>query len=540
MLFGCFAAVFLRLKQFHPTIYKLNAAVIGWNIAICALILCAFQYVVGSLVGFAILPEPILYGALWYASYVQWKKQLHPLANWYFGLWSIQIAANLVPVLTIPLKLATPLLPYTFEFVGAIHSIALTAAVSLHMRHAMQQDQLARIQAKTKGEFLARMSHEIRTPMNGILGMSELLRDGPLSPTQRQYNEIIYSSASSLLTIINDILDFSKIEAGKLQLENIPFDLRRLAADSLALLRPLIEQKDIELLCDISPDTPTWVQGDPTRIRQILINYLSNAVKFTESGEIGLRIEMCANDQIRFSVNDTGCGVPHDAESRLFNSFEQADNSISRKYGGTGLGLAICKQLAELMHGSVGMDNRASGGATFWVQLPLAPSPNNDLLDRACNHRDWVATLPSTLHTATTQCALTILVVEDNLTNQVVVRAMLERLGHRVTVVDNGREGINTALARHDEFDLVLMDCEMPVLSGKEATRQIRLEEHRRNVARLPIFALTAATLPEQIRACVAAGMDGHFAKPISMQELRNLLATLPAAKIAGKTLATA
>jgi hypothetical protein len=530
------------------------------------------------------------------------------------------------------------------------------------MRQSMQQDQLARVQAKTKGEFLARMSHEIRTPMNGILGMSELLRDGQLSPTQRQYNEIIYSSASSLLTIINDILDFSKIEAGKLQLENIPFDLRRLTADSLGLLRPRVEQKGIELLCDISSDTPAWVLGDPTRIRQILINYLSNAVKFTESGEICVLVDMRANNQIRFSVNDTGCGVPFDAAARLFNSFEQADNSVSRKYGGTGLGLAICKQLAELMHGSAGMHNRPQGGATFWVQLPLTPSPIGpeenhyelrgkrilliddnahygamiaagahrydaelltvtnleealqqlgdadasvdlvcidlklkdlsgldlteqlhqqfgaqlpivlltgvmdsvtqrtlddagisaafekpllvddfyDLLDGVFNRRDWATPLPaSTLHAANAQPALNILVVEDNLTNQVVVRAMLERLGHRVTLVDNGREGINTALAHHNKFDLVLMDCEMPVLGGKEATRQIRAEEQRCKLARLPIFALTAATLPEQIQAYTAAGMDGHFAKPISMLALRNLLAPLTTAKTAGETLAT-
>ncbi len=395
-----------------------------------------------------------------------------------------------------------------------LRTLLFIICLGYHYQQTVRGEERARSDAQAKSEFLARMSHEIRTPMNGILGMSELLRDAGLNAVQQRYNDIVYSSATALLTVIDDILDFSKIQAGRMGVENIPFDLHRVALDTLTLFRLRADEKNLQLRCDIDPDVPAWVSGDPTRVRQILINFLSNALKFTEVGEIRLRMRT-RGEMVRIAVEDSGVGIAPDLQAKLFESFMQADVSIARRHGGTGLGLSITAQLAELMGGRVGVNSHPGDGSVFWVELPLAPAAMAP------------APAPQQLPRATPAQpirALHVLVVEDNATNQIVVQSMLQKLGHTCQIAPSGEEAVTLYAAEHRAFDLLLMDCEMPGMSGYEATQLIRTHEREQHLAAKKIVALTAHTLEEHVELCLRSGMDAHLAKPLSMDRLREFL----------------
>jgi signal transduction histidine kinase/CheY-like chemotaxis protein len=536
--------------------------------------------------------------------------------------------------------------------------VARRQALELQLQASVRRAEEA---SRAKSDFLATMSHEIRTPMNGVIGMTDLALETELSDEQRGYLNIVKSSADGLLTIINDILDFSKMEAGKMAMECIAFDLHSLVSTVMKPLSVRAQERQLELICDIHPDVPRHVQGDPGRLRQILINLLNNAIKFTEAGEVELTVALQSRDaaavQLAFAVRDTGIGIPEDKQRLIFEAFTQEDSTTTRRYGGTGLGLTICSRLATLMGGRIWVVSQTGHGSTFHVLLPFglaaaervaAPLPdlrnrrallvddnavNRQVLGRMVQRWGMQLTEAASGASALTilnesavqtfdvllldfhmpgmdgfefvsrlkreprfasikiillssaaspgqgaQCrelgidaymtkpvvqhelelaiqtlfarplrsaqespvsqlvtrhelppkseTLKILVVEDHPVNQMLIMTLLEKWGHHRVLAQNGQEALD--LHAKDTFDLILMDMQMPVMGGLEATRAIRAREAGRpDAVRTPIYALTAAALPQEQEAGFQAGVDGYVIKPISRQQLQELLSQL-------------
>ena len=544
---------------------------------------------------------------------------------------------------------------YAIEF-GSLTEVTLLSlglanrfAEERRQRHAAERELweakntalLAEAESKAKSDFLAKMSHEIRTPMNGILGMSQLLRNRLTDSTSKYYNDVVYASGTSLLSLINDILDLSKIEAGKMDLESIPFHLDTLLLETLSIFRLNAEQKGVELLTDVDKNVPEVLIGDPTRIRQILVNLIGNALKFTEQGYVKLTINVKDTDksQVLFTISDTGIGIPQQAQEKLFEAFQQAAADTTRKYGGTGLGLNICKQLTELMQGEIWLDSEVGKGTTFsfYIELGLTePAPHKVdlgqdlqglefylLFDSHCYaemisqylHRLQIEPVPCTSLTdvsaalqankqqktavlltdhilestdrelfaqqkntqllqfvAANECSsnqhssnqfildkpLTasqfyeilqrhctkntkgsdspkqvlaamhnpkcILVAEDNKVNQMVVKGMLESMGHSVILVENGLQAVELFGEQQQPIDAVLMDCEMPEMDGFAATAAIREIENSQNWQATPIVGLTAHATEDIHDRCLNAGMNEQLSKPVLVDELSKLL----------------
>jgi signal transduction histidine kinase len=386
---------------------------------------------------------------------------------------------------------------------------------------------------RAKSDFLARMSHEIRTPMNGVLGMTELLRHSTkLDERQRRYVDTIGQSGGALLGIINDILDFSKIEAGKLELECRPFNLGDVVEEALDILAEQARAKGIKLLCDIPLTTETQVRGDATRLRQVLINLINNAVKFTEAGEVCVRARKIAGFGAEacfaIEVRDSGIGIAQENRAAIFELFTQEDSSTTRKYGGTGLGLTISRQLVELMGGEIGVNSAPGKGSTFRFTLRLMSALSDPSAELSTPHEyaDAQATaLQKPLRTAAdsrTADPRRVLYVEDNQVNQVVGQAMIEVLGVECVSVSDGHHALEIFTAH--SFDLVLMDCRMPLLDGYATTRLMRDFERLHQRPHTRIVALTADALGGAKERCLAAGMDDYLAKPFTIEQLRRIV----------------
>jgi signal transduction histidine kinase/ActR/RegA family two-component response regulator len=399
----------------------------------------------------------------------------------------------------------------------ARHSQELERQVQQRTAQLLQAKVAAEASSRAKSEFLATMSHEIRTPLNGVIGMIDLVDSaGGLSAKQKQMLELARASAWSLTRIIGDVLDFSKIEAGKLEICPDDLDLRQLLAQVMASFEQSASNNKLTLRLTVDPSIPNRLRGDPDRLRQILVNLIGNAIKFTPSGCIEVAVAPAApsadHSLIKFTVTDTGIGITSEQVNRLFQAFSQADSSTTRKYGGTGLGLAICKRLAELMGGAIGVTSTPGVGSTFWFTAQLQSGDGQDISVSA-PQISGAAKLPG----VSDRIAAKILVVEDNDINQMLLQEILTMAGCTCDIAINGVQAVEAS--GKCAYDLILMDCQMPEMDGFDATRQIRLSTNPREKT-VPIIALTANALSGDRERCMSAGMTDYLTKPINSVEL--------------------
>jgi CheY-like chemotaxis protein len=387
--------------------------------------------------------------------------------------------------------------------------VRLEAMVASRTRELLEAKANAEESSRRKSEFLATMSHEIRTPLSGVLGLTDLLLAGELAPEQRDNLVLVKESGEVLLKLLSDILDFSRIEAGRLPLEVAPFSLHKCVASAVATVQSAAWKKSLPLVFSVAPDMPDVFLGDSSRLRQILINLLGNAIKFTTAGSVRVDVESARTGgdsvEVHFQVTDTGIGIPPEKQALVFEAFRQADTSTTRRYGGSGLGLAICCRLVQMMGGRIWLESQVGQGSRFHFTCVLAPG--HESLSETPD--------PGAVTPGGRSCS--ILLVEDNFVNQKVMLQLLKRLGHTATLAVNGAEAV--AKAGQENFDLVLMDVHMPEMDGFEATRTIRRAEESTH-AHIPIVAMTACAMKGDRERCLESGMDDYIGKPPVVADL--------------------
>ncbi|WP_254442130.1 hybrid sensor histidine kinase/response regulator [Duganella vulcania] len=512
---------FLRLEEHSPLLYKLSRI----NIVLPLLTLPSCFFYLSYAHTIATIVISIWMTMALTSGIVVWRRGYYPARFFVLGFVALMVPGllilpanvGLIPAMVPNAQLFT-LLGGTLD--GVLLAFALADQIRL-LRNTLEQrvqertaqlteaKEHAEVVSRHRIDFLSAMSHDIRTPLAGVIGMIKFaMRDQSVRGRTEEYLRIGLQNSESLLAILNDILDFSKIDAGRLSIETVDFDLIALVDDAIGILQGQADAKSLLLRCDLALDMPRYVRGDPTRLRQILLNLLGNAIKFTDRGEVRLDasalMTVDGRTSVSFDISDTGPGIPAETLPRLFQKFEQADHSTTRRYGGTGLGLAICKELVELMGGSIGAESRVGVGSTFSFTLPLALGAV-PVIDPS--------SLPRKEHHA---YRLRVLCAEDVRTNQIIVSTLLENMGHDIRVVENGLQALHALSTA--AYDLVLMDGRMPMMDGEQAARLIRSggsEDYRVLDPGIPIIALTANASDHDRARYLAVGMDGFLSKPV-------------------------
>ncbi|GJI98971.1 hypothetical protein RugamoR57_56890 [Duganella caerulea] len=512
---------FLRLEEHSPLLYKLSRI----NIVLPLLTLPSCFFYLSYAHTIATIVISIWMTMALTSGIVVWRRGYYPARFFVLGFVALMVPGllilpanvGLIPAMVPNAQLFT-LLGGTLD--GVLLAFALADQIRL-LRNTLEQrvqertaqlteaKEHAEVVSRHRIDFLSAMSHDIRTPLAGVIGMIKFaMRDQSVRGRTEEYLRIGLQNSESLLAILNDILDFSKIDAGRLSIETVDFDLIALVDDAIGILQGQADAKSLLLRCDLALDMPRYVRGDPTRLRQILLNLLGNAIKFTDRGEVRLDasalMTVDGRTSVSFDITDTGPGIPAETLPRLFQKFEQADHSTTRRYGGTGLGLAICKELVELMGGSIAAESRVGVGSTFSFTLPLAlgavPVVDPSSLPRKEHHA----------------YRLRVLCAEDVRTNQIIVSTLLENMGHDIRVVENGLQALHALSTA--AYDLVLMDGRMPMMDGEQAARLIRSggsEDYRVLDPGIPIIALTANASDHDRARYLAVGMDGFLSKPV-------------------------
>ena len=529
-LFGAFFVDhFLRLNQRNPWAHRAVRVCQGIYIVLGLASLAAPEFIVVT------IEQPVgllaCFIVLMVAGY-EWSHG-NPAARYFLVAWLALLFGTCAYTLLLLGLIPRNLFTENIQMLGIWIEMLLLSLVLADRINRSRVERLATMQAlfetskekyeaeadaRARSEFFAKMSHEIRTPIGGVIGIAELLQDTSLNPDQKKYVQTIVNSGESLLAIVNDILDFSKMDAGKVELETIAFNLPQLVEECIDIVSVKVDQQQVCFVAEIDPRAPRQLLGDPVRLRQVLLNLLSNAIKFTEQGEIRLKVRCPEADsgdlsQLEFSVTDSGIGLSDEQISKLFQPFQQADASTTRRFGGTGLGLAICRELVELMGGRIGVRSQPGKGACFWfrVVLPGVAAPSTKAAE---NSRQTLA-------------GVKVLVAEDNPVNAMVIKGLLGRLGIEPAFAENGAEALAWFQAHGSGIDAVLMDCEMPEMDGFTASRKIREWERARGRAPVPILALTAHSLGDFQEKCQACGMDRYLMKPPSQDSLRETLRDL-------------
>lgn len=508
-----FILKFLTLRELSNRLTALIGAVIGAQLLF---IVMTFHWELDVLARWFAPSMLVLMGLSIALSLYSWRQGVSA-AKYLFVAWTLFGLGNLVFVAA---RIGWVSVPFPPMFAAKLGSFAETMLLSFALAHRIRslrdERERERMRAEAQSQFLAQVSHEIRTPLNGVLGMTDVLARTSLNDEQKSYVDTIQGSGASLLTLINDILDFSKIEAGKMELHRERVMLPHLAQQQLHLFRTQAEQKHLHVVLNIDPDLPEEVVIDAQRLRQILSNLISNAIKFTERGTITLSLGLEAQrprPMLLLSVRDTGIGIPKSAQDNLFSWYHQVEPQ--RQNGnGTGIGLAICQQLVTLMGGGIEVSSEPNKGSEFRVRVPFERVTGGTVVE--------VKSMAEAVSKG-----LKILVAEDNMVNQRVIEGLLSKLGHEVSLVRNGSEAYLERCKPDFDCDLVLMDCEMPEVDGYEATRSIREYEKAREQSAVPIVALTAHALEEVRSRCYSAGMNDFLTKPINTRQLTRVLSRI-------------
>lgn len=529
-----FASDFMRLREARPRIgHAVHYA--GWTLVILAPLSTLVE--TGTVLRIVTASAGFLVPPIIAITVDRIRAGYHPARYFLLSFSPFAVMVILFMLKTFSFIDSSWLIDHGFEVGSMIEAWLLSFALAY--RFTMLRDENERIQRdatveleqrvvertrelhnalNARSQFLAVMSHEIRTPLNGIIGTVDMLKDGVSDAEQQRHLHVIEQSGNTLLTLINDILDYASIESGKVPIISEQFNLPALASETVGLYSQNAKIKGLKIDLQIDPNIGTLCQGDTVRLRQILGNLISNAVKFTERGQVTVRLQRDHEnvDYVLFEVEDTGIGIAPDTLSQLFELFQQADSSTRRRYGGTGLGLAICRQLVELIGGEIGVQSTPGKGSRFWFRLPLPKTSveqrQAEAIDKAGENRTP---------------GVRLLIVDDNHVNLLVAQGLARKLGHQVEVAESGPEAIAVLLNDSRPYDLILMDCEMPDMDGFETTAEIIRLQNEGKVPPIPVVALTAHAVPDKIRACHEAGMISHIAKPINSEKLDRELRTI-------------